>query len=141
MQLTLDRGRGYESQMTLEETEPETKVTSVCFWNNEENHWVLWTNFEGYEGLPEPGCDRYNKASNEFKSRCRNFWTNYHLVPTEEEVKLMKTHTWNLTINTADQYGSISTLYDEISFDELVKIYNEEKQSSCFDGAYAEIAE
>ena len=82
-----DRGRGYKSRMVLKEAEDETKVTSVCFWDADNDCWVLWTNFEGEEGLPEPGCDRYNKAPIDFQNECDNFWANHALVPTEEELE------------------------------------------------------
>lgn len=82
-----DRGRGYPSRMVLKETEPETRITSVCFWDTENSVWVLWTNFEGEEGLPEPGCDRYNRASESFKRECDEFWAHHALVPTKEELR------------------------------------------------------
>lgn len=85
--IMFDRGRGYPSRMVLKEAEPETRITSVCFWDSDNSVWVLWTNFEGEEGLPEPGCDRYNRAPESFKKECDEFWNNHALVPTEEELE------------------------------------------------------
>ena len=87
-----DRGRGYESHMVIKDAEDETRLTTVLFWDFDNNKWVLWTNFEGIEGLPEPGCDRYNKATEEFKAMCRAFWRTHALVPTEEELEAIKKH-------------------------------------------------
>jgi len=120
-----DRGRGYESHMALKETEDETRITTVLFWDAGNTRWVLWTNFEGVEGLPEPGSDRYNKGSDEFKALCREFWRTHALVPTEEELEAIKKHQrWCFRMCEDGEifYNSYR------SFDNCIRDYNTAKQ-------------
>lgn len=115
----LDRGRGYKSRMVLKEAKDETKVTSVCFWDAENGVWILWTNFEGDEGLPEPGCDRYNNACAEFKAQCDAFWSTHALVPTDEELEQIEINTEEIAL------AILRVLLDEmdLSFKERTQVY------------------
>lgn len=80
--------RNYESRIALfKRASAETRLTSVLFYVD--NKWVLFTNFEGEQGLPEPGCDRYNKMTKEEKNKCDEFWQNHALVLEGEERKEM----------------------------------------------------
>lgn len=85
--------RNYESRIAIfRKATPETRITSVCFWDAEENHWVLYTNFEGEEGLPEPGCDRYNEMPEEKQDECDKFWDTHALVlEGKEKEQMIKT--------------------------------------------------
>lgn len=112
-----DRGRGYESRMVLKGTEDETRITTVLFWDGDNNKWILWTNFEGVEGLPEPGCDRYNNAPEEFKKKCQEFWATHALVPTEDEkVKYLKENDVDIEdIENNIEAEEWTICYDDIS--------------------------
>lgn len=124
-----DRGRGYESHMVLKETEDETRLTTVLFWDANNSRWVLWTNFEGVEGFPEPGSDRYNKGSDEFKALCREFWKTHALVPTEEERKKIE-ETPNWSFSTLEDESGYETAHNQYfdTFDECIGVYNTAKQ-------------
>ena len=89
-----ERGdRGYKSHIAIfRKATPETKITSVCIWDGEKEHWVLWTNFEGEEGLPEPDCERYNQMSEEEQYECDKFWDTHALVlEGKEKEQMIKT--------------------------------------------------
>ena len=72
--------RKWETPMVRKPGTPETRACAVCFWADEK--WVLWTLFEGAdgEGLPEPGCDRYNNGTDEFKKACDEFWKTHAIA-------------------------------------------------------------
>jgi len=93
-----DKGklRDWFSIMTLEgEAKPETKITSVCFWDSKNNRWVLWTNHEGEEDLwPEPGTARFNHLSPEEQEKARRWHIEDVLKCTEaEELQCLRTVT------------------------------------------------
>ena len=79
--------RPYPSRMVLKETADETRLTVVLFYA--EGKWILWTNYEGEDGLPEVGCDRYNNGTPEFQQKCREFWATHALVPNENEILII----------------------------------------------------
>ena len=79
--------RNYPSIMTLDaDPEPETRLTMVCFWDQENDGWVLYTNHEGKEDpWPEPGTVRFNHLSDADKEAAKEWHMNHPLACTEEE--------------------------------------------------------
>ena len=72
--------RTWETPMVFKPGTLETRACAVCFWAEEK--WILWTLFEGAdgEGLPEPGCDRYNNGTPEFQKACDEFWATHAIA-------------------------------------------------------------
>jgi len=86
----LDRGRGYPSRMVPgRKAEPTQKVFIVIAKGGPEDgeyngEYILVTLFEGDPGMPEP-YGRY-----EGNQDCINFWANHALVPTKDEMAMIK---------------------------------------------------
>lgn len=86
----MNRGdRDYPSVMTVDATPaPETRLTMVCFWLAEENHWVLFTNFEGTDDpWPEPGTVRFQRMSEEQQAAATEWHATHPLICTAEEAE------------------------------------------------------
>lgn len=82
--------RQYPSLMTLDEDpKPETRLTMVCFWDEETQTWILFTNHEGGEDpYPEPGTVRFERLPEEDQDKAKEWHMNHPLVCTEEERSL-----------------------------------------------------
>lgn len=94
----LQRGnRPGKSRMVLKEADDTSLVTIIaCVAREEEGtpaelvgKWILVTLFEGEPGEREP-FDHSFKNNPEGKAAAEAFWAKHALVPTEEEMKLIK---------------------------------------------------
>jgi len=78
--------RPYKSHMVLQQPADETKLTSVVIWI--EDKWILLTNYEGSAlSIPEPDSEAYELGTEEEQDKWDEFWWNYGLVPTEQEIE------------------------------------------------------
>lgn len=94
----LRRGnRAGESRMVLKEAADTSFVTIICCVCSKDEttpdelvgKWVIVTLFEGQPGEREP-WDRACQNNPELKAKSEEFWANHALVPTEDEMEIIK---------------------------------------------------
>ena len=84
--------REWESLMTIDDMPaPARTLTTVCFWDKENQCWVLWTNYEGEDDpWPEPGSDRFKHLSEENKAKATEWHAAHPLICTPAEIEQAK---------------------------------------------------